>query len=114
MLDASKTLDRSPALLVTSGKLATQPAPAMFSLAVCKAGQRSLVHSLYKEFEAKGVHCGIITIGGTVADDSKVTNAWNIADEAWKKFRTPKGQGEFEILLEDPAYLEHVKNRELR
>lgn len=99
-------------MVVTSGLLATDPAPAMFSLAVCKAGQRSLVYSLHKQFEPRGVHCGLLIIGGSVSDDSKVTNARNIAEEIWKMFGRPKGQGDVEILMKDPAYLEHVKNRE--
>ncbi|KPI38304.1 uncharacterized protein AB675_12075 [Cyphellophora attinorum] len=107
MLQTATTCARSPALLVTSGLLATQPAPAMFSLAVCKSGQRSLVQSLHKEFETKGVHVGLITIGGSVSDSSKVTNARNIAEEAWKMFGAAKGQGQFEALMMDPAYLEH-------
>lgn len=102
----------TPSLLVTSGMLAKDPAPAMFSLAACKAGQYNLTHSLHKEFEPKGVHCGVIVIGGKVADESKVTNARNIAEEAWKLFSQPKGSGKFEVVMEDPAYLEHVKNRE--
>lgn len=70
--------------------------------------------SLHKEFEPKGVHCGLIIIGGTVSDDSKVTNARNIAEEAWKMFRQEKGKGKLEIVLADPAYDDHVKNREAR
>lgn len=92
--------------------LAKDPSPAMFSLAACKAGQYNLVHSLHKEFEPKGVHCGVIVIGGKVANESKVTNPRDIAEESWKMFSQPKGSGKFEVVMLDPAYLEHVKNRE--
>lgn len=97
---------------MTSGMLAKDPFPAMFSLAACKAGQYNLVHSLHKEFEPKGVHCGVIIIAGTVSDASKVTNARNIAEETWTAFMQPKGTGKLEVVLEDPAFSEHVKNRE--
>ena len=91
--------------------LSKDPAPAMFSLAACKAGQYNLTHSLYKEFEPKGVHCALIVIGGKVADASKVTNARNIAEKAYEAFEVKRGEGKLEVLLMDPAYLEHVKNR---
>lgn len=91
--------------------LAKDPFPAVFSLAACKAGQYSLVQSLHKEFEPKGVHCGLIVIGGFVADKSEVTNPRNIAEETWKMFDQPKGKGELEVVMMDPAFAEHVKNR---
>ena len=92
--------------------LAKDPFPAMFSLATCKAGQYSLTRSLHKEYEPQGVHCGLVVIGGTVSEDSKVTNARNIANEIWTMSRQPQGKGKVEIILADPAYDEHVKNRE--
>ena len=92
--------------------LAKDPFPAMFSLAASKAGQYSLVTSLHKEYEPRGVHCGLIIIGGTVSDDSKITNPRNIAEEAWKMFSQLSGKGELEVMLADPEYSDHVKNRE--
>lgn len=92
--------------------LAKEAYPAMFSLATCKAAQYSLVQSLHKEFEPKGVHCALGIIAGKVSDDSKVTNARNIANEIWMLFKQPRGEGKLEVMIEDPAYLEHIKNRE--
>lgn len=106
------TSDIAASLLVTSGMLAKDPFPAMFSLAACKAGQYSLVHSLHKAFEPKGVHCGLVIIGGTVSDDSQVTNARNIAQEIWQMFRQPQGEGSLELMLADPGYESHIRNRE--
>jgi len=63
--------------------LAKDPFPAMFSLAAGKAGQYSLVQSLHKEFEPKGVHCSLVIIGGSVSEDSKVTNPRNIGKETF-------------------------------
>lgn len=112
LLLSAASNDKTPALLATSGMLAKDPFPAMFSLAACKAGQYSLMHSLHKDFETKGVHCGVVIIGGTVSDESKVTNARNIAEEIWKMSREPKGRGKLEIMLSDPGYEDHIKNRE--
>lgn len=112
--EAASTSSKTPSLIATSGMLAKDPFPAMFSLAACKAGQYSLLHLLHKEFESKGVHVGIVIIGGTVSDESKVTNARNIAEEIWKMSRVEQKKGELELMLSDPAYEEHVKNRETR
>ncbi|KAH0172303.1 NAD(P)-binding protein, partial [Aureobasidium melanogenum] len=54
---------KTPSFIVTSGMLAKDPFPAMFSLAACKAGQYNLVHSLHKEYESKGVHCALVVVG---------------------------------------------------
>jgi short-subunit dehydrogenase len=104
----------TPSILVTSGMLAKDPFPAMFSLGTCKAGQYNLVHSLHKEYEPKGVHCGLVVVGGTVDEKAAVTNPKNIAEETWKLFRQAQGSGQLEMLLTDPGYEEHVKNREKR
>lgn len=114
LLNFASSDNRTPSLLVTSGMLAKDPFPAMFSLASCKAGQYSLVNSLHKKFEPKGVHCGLAIIGGTVSDESKVTNARNIAEEILKMSMQEKGKGSLELVLSDPACDEHVKNREKR
>lgn len=92
--------------------LAKDPFPAMFSLAAGKAGQYSLVQSLHKEFEPKGVHCSVVIIGGKVSEESKVTNPKNIGEEMYRAFSMPQREGVFEVLLEDPDFEEHVKSRE--
>lgn len=114
LLAVCQTPDKTPSILVTSGMLAKDPFPAMFSLATCKGGQYNLVHAMHKEYEPKGVHCAVVIVGGTVAEESKVTNPSNIAKETWKLFRQPQGKGQLEICLDDPGYGEHVSNRERR
>lgn len=101
-----------PAFLVTSGMLAKDPFPQMFSLAACKAAQYSVVHSLHKEFGPKGVRCGLIVVGGRVSDESKVTNARNVAEETWQFYNQEKGKGGLEVEMLDPDYLNHIKQRE--
>jgi short-subunit dehydrogenase len=105
---------KTPSLLVTSGMLAKDPFPAMFSLAACKAGQYSLVNSLHKEFEPKGVHCGLVVVGGSVKEDAEVTNPRGIAEETWRLFCQEQGSGQLELLLIDPEFEEHVRSREKR
>lgn len=101
-----------PSFLCTSGMLYKDPFPQMFSLAACKAAQYSVVHSLHKEFEPKGVHCGLIVVGGRVNDESKVTNARNVAEETWKLYDQRRGSGDLDTVMVDPDYLQHVKQRE--
>lgn len=109
---AERDTATTPSFLVTSGMLAKDPFPGMFSLAACKGGQYNLVHSLHKEFEPKCVHVAAIVVGGRVADESKLTNARNVAEETWKLFSQPRGKGEVEVEILDPAYLDHIKTRE--
>lgn len=90
----------------------SRPVSQMFSLAACKAAQYSVVHSLHKEFEPKGVHCGLIVVGGRVNDESKVTNARNVAEETWKLYDQQKGQGDLDVVMLDPDCLSHNKSRE--
>lgn len=112
---AASKRDSNPAFIVTSGLLYKDPAPAMFSLAACKAAQYNLVHSLHKAYEPEGVRCVVIVVGGTVADESKVTNARNIAEQAWNLYSREKGErGELDVVMMDPAFEEHVKRRENR
>ncbi|PVH78868.1 NAD(P)-binding protein [Cadophora sp. DSE1049] len=112
LLETASSGKHTPSFLVTSGILAKDPFPAMFSLAAGKAGQYSLVQSLHKEFEPKGVHCSLVIIGGSVSEDSKVTNPRNIGKEMYETFSKPRKKGSLEVVLQDPDYENHVKNRE--
>ena len=103
--------DHHPSFLVTSGMLSKDPFPGVFSLASCKAAQYNLVHSLHKEYEPQGIHCALNVVGGRVADESKITNARNVAEETWKLY-SKEGQGDVEVVMMDPDYLAHIKRRE--
>lgn len=63
------------------------------------------MHSLHKKFGPRGVHCGLIFVGGTVSDDSIVTNARNIAEEIWKMAGQGEREGDLEVILVDPGAL---------
>lgn len=71
-----------------------------------------MTHSLHKEFEPKGVHCSLLVVQGIVADESKVTNARNIAEEAWKLKDCPRGEGKLDVVMTDPDYVRRMKERE--
>ncbi|KAH0381473.1 NAD(P)-binding protein, partial [Aureobasidium melanogenum] len=103
---------KTPSFIVTSGMLAKDPFPAMFSLAACKAGQYNLVHSLHKEYEPKGVHCALVVVGGTVDEKMSVTNPRNIAQEIFELCGRPQGKGQLELVLMDPEYQKHIQRRE--
>jgi NAD(P)-dependent dehydrogenase (short-subunit alcohol dehydrogenase family) len=53
-------------ILLTGGGLALEPWPQFASLAVGKAGLRSLAFSLAKELEPDGIHVATVTITGIV------------------------------------------------
>lgn len=101
-----------PAFLVTSGLLCKEPFPNLFSLSACKAAQQNLVHSLYKEYGPKGVHCALVIIGGVVKDDAKLTTSSKIAEEFWGLFSQPSGKWELEVEMLDPEYDDMVRVRE--
>ncbi|KXS94555.1 hypothetical protein AC579_4475 [Pseudocercospora musae] len=105
---AAKDPESTPTLLVTSGGLHKDPFPAFFSLANVKSAQYNLVHSLYKEYTPKNVHVAAIVVEGQVKDDAKVTTARHIAEEAWKLYEQPQGEGDLDVEIQDPDYLEFI------
>jgi len=111
-LAAASPSTGKPAFIVTCGLLYEEPFPQLFSLSTCKAAQYNLVHSLYKEFGPKGVHCALVVIGGVVNDDAKVTTAAKIAEEAWGLYSQEEGKWSLSVTVLDPEYDEMVRGRE--
>ena len=93
-----------PSLLVTSGGLYKNPFPDRFSLASCKAAQYNMVHSFWKAYNDKGVHCAAIVVRGQVKDSAKVTTPDHIAEETWKLYDQEKGKGDLDVDISDPDY----------
>jgi short-subunit dehydrogenase len=58
--------NRKGTILLTGGGLALSPFAAVSSLAIGKAGIRSLAFSLAQELSDSGIHVGTVTICGTV------------------------------------------------
>lgn len=71
-------------IVFTGGGLALDPTGWLeaSSLAIGKAGIRSLAMSLNKELSPKGVHVGTVTIAGTIAPDTSFSPE-RIADAYW-------------------------------
>ena len=109
---AQSSPSSKPAFLVTGGLLYEEPFPQLFSLATCKAAQFNLVHSLYKEFGPKGVHCATVVVGGVVRDDAKVTTAAKVAEEFWSVYSQTKGNWQMSVKVLDPDYDEMIRGRE--
>jgi hypothetical protein len=74
---------QKPAFFCTSGCINKDHIPDVFSLSVCKAGQHNLVQSMHKKYKEQGVYCGLVVVGGVVADDHPQCNAENIANKTW-------------------------------
>ncbi|KAG9948292.1 NAD(P)-binding protein, partial [Aureobasidium melanogenum] len=79
-----------PAFLCTSGSIYKEPIPEVFSLSVCKAAQHNLVHSMHKKYKEEGVYCGLVVVGGVVADENPECNAENIANKTWGLYEQRK------------------------
>jgi len=86
-------------VIFTGGGLALNPWPEMASLAVGKAGIRSLAHTLGKELKPKGIHvatvtvCGIVERGGRFDPDT-------IADAYWDLHSQAPGDWDLERIIE--------------
>ncbi|GAB1216616.1 hypothetical protein ATERTT37_005832 [Aspergillus terreus] len=79
--------DYKPSILVTSSLLPVDPIPELFSLSLVKAAQANMVKSLEKTFKARGVHIGMVIVGGIVSPDASLLNPTNIAERAWDLFQ---------------------------
>jgi hypothetical protein len=73
------------------------PNPDLFSLSLNKAAQFNLTISLAKTYEPKGVHVGVIRVGGIVGLEEKFFNPPNIAERYWSFYSQEKGKWTREI-----------------
>ncbi|EYF02907.1 putative Short-chain dehydrogenase/reductase family protein [Chondromyces apiculatus DSM 436] len=85
-------------LLFTGGGLALDPFPQFASLAIGKAGIRSLAFSLAKELEADGIHAATVTVCGMVKPGTRYDPDL-IAEEYWKLHTQPAGSWEREMVF---------------
>ena len=72
-------------ILFTGGGLAIEPYPQYSSLAIGKAGIRSLAFSLAGELKAHNIHVATVTISGMVKPDTKF-DPDKIAEEYWNLY----------------------------
>ncbi|MBC7919642.1 MAG: SDR family NAD(P)-dependent oxidoreductase [Ferruginibacter sp.] len=86
-------------ILFTGGGLALQPFPPYASLAIGKAGIRSLAYTLGGELEVTGIHVATVTICGSVEPGTKY-DPDVIAEEYWKLHCQPRGKWQREMVFE--------------
>lgn len=91
-----------PSLLVTSGSICQDPFPELFSLSACKAAQYNLVTSFYREYGPKGIHCGLVVVGGRLKEHFLHCNATEIAAKTWDLYNQEKDGWKLEITLLHP------------
>lgn len=87
-------------LIFTGGGLALDPTgwlPAA-SLAIGKAGLRSLAQTLHAELAPQGIHAGMVTVAGTVAPGTAF-DPDRIADAFFDLHRDPRGAFRAEIIF---------------
>ncbi len=84
-------------ILFTGGGLALELFPTHASLAVGKAGIRSLALSLYGELQPVGIHVATVTIAGLVKP-STLFDPDVIAEKYWNLYMQPVGSWEREIV----------------
>jgi short-subunit dehydrogenase len=86
-------------ILFTGGGLALEPQPGTSSLAIGKAGIRSLAFSLHKELVPFHIHVATVTICGFVQEGTKFSPA-SISESFFKLHQQPEGQWDRELVFE--------------
>ncbi len=84
-------------ILITGGGLALTPMPALASLSMGKAAQRSLAFSLAEELEPAGIHVATVTVCGFVKPGTHF-DPGRIADEYWRLHMQEAGGFEREMV----------------
>lgn len=88
-------------ILFTGGGLALDPTgwlPAA-SLAIGKAGLRSLAQTLHAELAPAGIHAGTVTVAGMIAPNTAFDPA-RIAEAFWSLHQDPPGAFRAEIIFQ--------------
>ncbi|MDX1991324.1 MAG: SDR family NAD(P)-dependent oxidoreductase [bacterium] len=88
-------------ILLTGGGLALNPAPTYASLAIGKAGLRSLAYSLAGELEPDGIHVATVTVAGFVQKGTYF-DPDSIAEVYWTLHSQPAGSWEHEVIYRQP------------
>ena len=90
---------RGGALLFTGGGLALDPWPQMASLAIGKAGVRSLAMSLHKDLKDHGVRVATVTVAGLVKHGAGALDPGAIADVFFELYEQPAAAGDAERVV---------------
>ena len=86
-------------ILFTGGGLALDPEPSFSSLAVGKAGIRSLAFSLHKELGPFHIHVATVTICGYVQEETRFSPG-KIAEVFFQLRRQPEGKWDREFVYQ--------------
>lgn len=90
MLSGMQTAEKSGTILFTGGGFALYPQPDFASLAIGKAGIRSLAQTLGAVLQPQGIKVGTITICGVVDEADAKYNPTAIAEVYWTFHATPQ------------------------
>ena len=85
-------------ILFTGGGLALHPAAEYASLAIGKAGVRSLAYTLGEELEPQGIHVATVTIAGTIQPGDSRFDPNLVAENYWMLHSQPRDQWQREII----------------
>lgn len=86
-------------ILLTGGGLALEPWAQMSSLAIGKAGIRSLSKTLHQELKKDGVRVATVTVNGLVKPGAGALDPAAIADVFWDLHQQPVDSGEVERVI---------------
>jgi short-subunit dehydrogenase len=86
-------------ILLTGGGLALEPWAQMSSLAIGKAGIRSLAKTLHQELKKDGVRVATVTVNGLVKPGAGALDPAAIADVFWDLHQQPVDSGEVERIV---------------
>ena len=98
VIDDMKAAGRGT-ILLTGGGLALEPEPSFSSLAVGKAGIRSLAFSLHKELSPFHIHVATVTICGYVQEGTRFSPD-KIAEVFFQLHRQPEGNWDREFVYQ--------------
>jgi short-subunit dehydrogenase len=100
LLELATSYPNKPGLIVTSSALPFEPIPELFSLSLTKAAQLNLVRSMHMTYAPRGVHVGVINVGGAVSEDHERFNPANIAAKTWEWYADAQPEvNRFELVI---------------
>ncbi len=85
LLDTEEFAGKNGAILITGGKLATQPHFAFLPLSMDKAALRAMVYAMHPVLKEKGIFLGMVTVMGGIAPGSHFAPE-KIAEKYWELY----------------------------
>lgn len=94
----SMKANKKGTIILTGGGLSIHPLKDYASLAIGKAGIKSLTQTLAQEYEPDGIHVATVTVCGWVKPEDKKYSPTAIAEQYWKLHIQPSGHFQKEIV----------------